>query len=67
MIVLLVIAGCASGPALPLERCNLALARYAQGASLDELSHDLSVDRTEAREAVHRAMLELQRRYYRDR
>jgi hypothetical protein len=41
------------------------VSRYLQGESLDELASDLSVgDRDEARDAVHRAMQDLQRRYY---
>lgn len=44
------------------------LARYARGATLDDIAKELSLtDRDEAREALHRAMLQLQRRYFRDR
>jgi hypothetical protein len=44
------------------------LARYLRGESLDQLAHELSLDnRDEAKDAVHTAMLALQKRYYRDR
>jgi hypothetical protein len=43
------------------------VARYLQGESLDELAGDLRLgDRDEARGVVHRAMENLQRRYYLD-
>jgi hypothetical protein len=44
------------------------LARYARGATLDDIAKELSLsDRDAAREALHRAMLQLQRRYFADR
>lgn len=44
------------------------LARYVRGESLDKLAHELALsDRDAARDLVHRAMLALQRRYYKDR
>jgi hypothetical protein len=44
------------------------LARYLRGESLDQLAHELALgDRDDARDAVHEAMLTLQRRYFRDR
>ena len=44
------------------------VARYMQGESLDELASELRLDdRDQARDVVHQAMLDLQKRYYRDR
>jgi hypothetical protein len=44
------------------------LARYLRGESLDQLARELALgNRDDARDAVHAAMLALQRRYYRDR
>jgi hypothetical protein len=44
------------------------LAHYIKGESLEDLTHDFSLaDRDDAREAVHRAMLQLQKRYFEDR
>lgn len=44
------------------------VARYMQGESLDELATELRLDdRDQARDVVHQAMLDLQKRYYRDR
>jgi hypothetical protein len=44
------------------------IARYLQGETLDELANDLRLgDRDDAREAVHRAMQSLRRRYYTER
>lgn len=44
------------------------LAHYIQGESLDDLARDFALgDRDEAREVVHRGMLQLQKRYFRDR
>lgn len=43
-------------------------ARYLQGESLDQLASELKLgSRDEARDAVHRAMLNLNKRYYADR
>lgn len=47
---------------------NDALRRFAGGQSFDQVARELALaDRGEARELVHRAMLALQKRYYRDR
>ena len=44
------------------------LAHYIKGESLDDISRDFALgDRDSAREIVHRAMLQLQKRYFRDR
>ena len=44
------------------------LAHYIKGESLDDIARDFSLgDRDNAREVVHRAMLQLQKRYFRDR
>jgi hypothetical protein len=44
-----------------------ALTRFAKGADFDQVANDLSLGRNEARGLVHRAMLDLQRRYYANR
>ncbi len=47
---------------------NDALERYLRGESYTQLAAELNLSgRDEARELVHRAMLALQRRYFRDR
>jgi hypothetical protein len=38
-----------------------------QGKSLDDVASEHRIDRDDAREVVHDAMVELTRRYYRDR
>jgi hypothetical protein len=44
------------------------VSRYLQGETLDELANELRLgDRDEARDAVHRAMQSLRRRYYTER
>ncbi len=59
---------------LKAETCTVhggdsdVLAHYAKGESLDDIARDYSLaDRDEARQVVHRAMLSLQKRYFRDR
>jgi hypothetical protein len=37
------------------------------GESIDNIAHDLSVDRDQARDLIHDALLSAQRRYFRDR
>ena len=46
---------------------SYVLARWMNGASLDDLSRELAVDHTAARELVHDALLTAQKRYFRDR
>jgi hypothetical protein len=47
---------------------NDVLVRYIKGATLEDLTRDLALDSTqETRALIHRAMLLLQKRYYRDR
>jgi hypothetical protein len=47
---------------------NDALARFMKGASLEELTSQLALrDRDEARGLVHRALITLQQRYWKDR
>ncbi len=46
---------------------SYVLARFMNGASVDELSKDLEVDHDKARELVHDALLEAQKRYFRNR
>lgn len=47
---------------------NDALARYLRGESYDQVAAELQLgDRDEARDLVHRGMLALQRKYFRDR
>ena len=68
-------AGRASHPTVPTEYAfhdahgeAAVVARYMQGESLEELASDLSLsDRDQARDVVHQAMLDLQRRYFHDR
>jgi hypothetical protein len=44
------------------------VARYMQGESLDQLASDLALaDRDQARDVVHHAMIDLQKRYFHDR
>jgi len=43
------------------------LSRFLSGQSIDDLSRDLSLDRDEARNLVHDALITAQRRYFRDR
>jgi len=44
------------------------LARYIKGESFEDLAREFALgDRDDAREAVHRSMLKLQKRYFRDR
>ena len=48
--------------------CNDVLAHYAHGESLDKIAADFKLgDRDAARDAVHQAMISLQKRYYHDR
>ena len=43
------------------------VARYMQGESLEDLASDLSLaDRDQARDVVHQAMIDLQKRYLHD-
>lgn len=43
------------------------VARYMQGESLDQLASDLALaDRDQARDVVHHAMIDLQKRYFHD-
>jgi len=46
---------------------SYVLARWMNGASVDDLSKDLEVDHDKARELVHDALLAAQKRYFRDR
>jgi hypothetical protein len=61
-------AACAARPAVPTAVRNAALELYTQGRSLDDIASALSLaDRSEARTAIHDAMMEAMRRYYSDR
>jgi hypothetical protein len=42
------------------------LSRYLRGESLEQLANELALDRDSARDAVHRAMVTLEKRYYTD-
>jgi hypothetical protein len=69
--IVLSATACAARPShttLTPEASNDMLARYLQGESLDNLAADMRMnDRDDARDAVHRAMIALQKRYYQDR
>ena len=71
LAIILSATACAGRPSqatLPAEATNEMLARYLQGESLDQLATEMRLnDRDEARDAVHRAMIALQKRYYQDR
>jgi hypothetical protein len=68
LALLALTAACYTSPVRPSPIEARAVELYADGASLDELATDLTHgDRTAARDLVHRALLALQRRYYRDR
>jgi hypothetical protein len=68
IIVLLGTSACATSRPMSPARCNDVLARYAHGESLDKIAAELQLgDRDAARDAVHQAMLSLQKRYYHDR
>ena len=45
---------------------NDALARWMKGESIDDVAHELSMDRDEARGMVKRALTSLQTRYWRE-
>ena len=46
---------------------NDALARWMRGETIDDVAHDLSIDRDEASGMVKRALTSLQTRYWRER
>ena len=45
---------------------NDALARWMGGASLDQVAAEMALDRTEARNMVHQALMSLQKKYAKD-
>ena len=61
-------SACTAHAPVHSAQANEALVRYARGESLEQLRTELSLaDRDEARDLVHHAMLDLGRRYYKDR
>ena len=67
LLLLLAACGLHTGRPLPAETRKAVVVEYMQGKSLDDVASEHRIDRDDAREVVHDAMVELTRRYYRDR
>jgi len=68
LLLLLAACGLHTGrPTLPAETRRAVVVEYMQGKSLDDVASEYRLARDDAREVVHDAMVELTRRYYRDR
>jgi len=67
-VVLMVVAmvGCASQrSAVSPAQQTRAMHMYCEGTSIDEVAASLAIDRGSARTAIHDALVELNRRFYR--
>jgi hypothetical protein len=68
LLFVLFAGACATSKPMSPAVCNDVLSHYAQGESLDKIATDFRLgDRDAARDAVHQAMISLQKRYYHDR
>lgn len=64
LLYAITITGCAARSTSTAADSRFAVSRYADGASLDQIASELSVDRDAARALVHDALVDLNRRYY---
>ena len=68
LAIALLAPACAARPArttLTTDERSAVLAQYAGGASIDQIATQHQLDRDATRAAVHDAMIDLTRRWYR--
>jgi len=64
-VIVLAATSCAARPTVSPRVGAYAAVRFAEGATTEQIAHELAVSTDDARSIVHAAIVDLNRRYYR--